>query len=178
MKTLKITLVFLMALPFLFVSCKKELSGPTVTSNSITPTDQTAGAIVDLGVINADVHHMIVSLNDVSLTLTGQPVATGVESSKINIDLYANADGIIPDGTYTFSSDNNYAPFTFKSATILMPTGESNNTQSFSLNGGSISLTRSGISYSISMDGSLETGNNFQGNFNGALAYSDAVQNY
>lgn len=180
MKTQKFGLLLLMAFTLLFASCKKELSQPTMTSNTAASPDQTVGAILDLGVLDADVHHMMVSLNDVSLTLTGEPISISgsVESSKIDIELFANADGIIPDGVYTYSSDGNNAPFTFHSATIMMPDPNSDSLQSFSLKGGSITLTRSGISYSISVDGQLDTGNNINGNFSGALSYADYTPGY
>jgi hypothetical protein len=180
MKTQKICLLFLMALSLLIVSCKKEATVPTYASNTIAPADQAAGAILDLGVIDADVHHMIVSLNDVSLTLSGEPlsISGAVESSKIDIDLFSNADGLIPDGTYTYSSDGNNAPFTFHSATIMMPDPNSDSLQSYSIKGGSIVLTRSGISYSIALDGLLDTGNNLKGTFSGNLNYADYVQGY
>ena len=179
MKTQKIGLLFLMALLLLIVSCKKELSVPTGTSNSISPSDQTVGSILDLGVIDANVHHMIVTLNDVSLSITGEPVLNaGVESSKISIDLLTNSDGIISDGTYAFSNSSDYAPFTFHSAAIMMPNQETNSPQAYNLNGGSINISRDGISYTITLQGSLESGNNFQGTFGGALSYGDVVPNY
>ena len=176
MKTQNISFGSLVILSLLFASCKKEFSTPYVTSESIVSTVQTAGAILDLGVIDADVHHMIVSLNDVTLTLNGESNAT--TPGSINIDFYTNSDAIIPDGTYTFSKDNNYAPFTFKSATIVTSALDPMGSQSFDLTYGSITLTRTGVTYSISFNGQNSTGIFLQGAFSGDLSYSDTVPTY
>jgi hypothetical protein len=173
MKAQKISFVFLMVLPLIFASCKKDLSTPIMTSKSIASTVPITGSILDLGVNDADVHHMLVSLNDVSLTLNGQSDAP--LAGSISVDFYTNSDAIIPDGTYTFSKDNNFVPFTFKSATIVTASSDTMGAQTFDLADGTITLTRSGITYSISFDGLISPGNNFQGAFSGDLSYSDKV---
>ena len=176
MKTQKISFVFLIVLSLLFTSCTKELSRTSVGSESIVSTVQTAGAIIDLGLIDANIHHMIVSLNDVTLTFNGE--SASATTGSINIDFYTNSDAIIPDGTYTYSKDTNYAPFTFKSASIYTAISDNMGAQSFDLTDGSITLVRSGVTYSVSIDGQSSAGNSIRGAFSGDLSYTDSVPTY
>jgi hypothetical protein len=177
MKTRKNYLILLMVLSvvLIFASCKKELGGAAVTNSYIGPAVQTAGAIVDIGAVDSTVHHMIVTLNDVSVSMYGQPMGTTVESSKVEIDLYTNSDAFVQDGTYYYSGSTEAAPFTFKSASIMMPNSDTNYIDSYVLSGGAITLSRTGTAYAISFDGNLENGNSFQGSFNGDLSYVDLL---
>lgn len=152
------------------VSCaNKDLSGTKVS----TGTDQPAGAIVDLGVINGDLHQMTVSLSNVSISMSTLKVGEPLSSSLVNLNLFTNSNGMIKDGTYTFSNANNYLPFTFKSGSVYMHNATTNNYDAFDMNDGSIYLIRDGTTYHITLSGTISNGNSVQGSFHGILSYSD-----
>ena len=96
-----------------------------------------------------------------------------VESSQLKIDLLTQSDGIISDGTYLFSDTTTVSPFTFKTASVMMPNTDSGIYDAFDLSGGSVTVARTGTSYNITLDGTLSNGNAIQGTFSGVLSYSD-----
>ena len=177
MKTQKNYLVLLMflSLTLTFASCKKSLDTPPVINTNVVSGDQTTGSIMDFGLIDTTLHHMIVTLNDVSVSMYGQPMGATTASSKVEIDLYTNSDAYVQDGTYSFSGSNELTPFVFKSATITMPNPDTYSNDTFVLAGGAISLTRTKTSYAITFDGTMENGNSLQGSFNGELSYMDLL---
>jgi hypothetical protein len=172
MKTMKVLLNVLMILSFSIVtiSCRKEVMSGSMVNTTI-PT--TIGSIVDLGAISGDVHTMSVSLPDVSLTMSDLYNGDTNVKSKLVIDLLSNSDGIISDGAYAFSESTDVTPFTFKKAQVYVPNIATGGTDIVEMNSGTITVTRTGILYTISVDGMLSNGNPIQVSFAGDLTYSD-----
>jgi hypothetical protein len=170
MKTTKLGLVYFMLLSvaILILSCTKD---QMVTKNpNVTPV--AAGSIVDLGAVSGDVHRMSVTLSGVAMIMPGtsgdNPVA-----SDVNLELFTGSDGIIQDGTYTFSDTGDMAPFTFKSATLNTP-----DQSALAISAGNITVSRRGTSYTFTLDGTVSSGDAISGDFDGMLLYSDAVSPY
>jgi hypothetical protein len=176
MKTKKITLGFLVALSLslLVISCKKDNLGGT--GGIIIPPATTNGSIVDYGVLTADIRHMNVTLTDVSLTIDGMTPGSNMGTSQVVLDMFTNADGVIMDGTYSLASTNDVTPFTFKNGIVYIANADTNNTDSFGITSGNITLVRDGTNYQISIEGSLSNGNPVLGTFAGSLSYTDNEQ--
>lgn len=182
MKTPKFAFYLLMAffITFFLDSCGKEdLTLTKVTPDIPTSLNASVG-IVDLGIVYGDIHHLSMSLSKVKVVLVSSDVSGGipVDNSQINVELFSNADGIMSNATYTFSDSKDYAPLTFKTGTILIPTMDANSFNSFVLNNGTITQVKNGENYSITLDGTLSNGDSIHGSFNGSLSYMDTVTTY
>lgn len=176
MKTTSTFLNYLMvaALTITLVSCgSKDFS--VVKDPNLS--DQQAGTIVDLGVINGDLHQMSVTLTNVTTSINNLKVAT-LMRCHVYIHLFTNTNGVINDGTYTYSNSGNYSPFTFKTGSVYVPKAEANSFDAFDMADGSISVSRDGTTYHITLNGTLSDGNNVSGTFHGILSYSDTSTNY
>jgi major membrane immunogen (membrane-anchored lipoprotein) len=176
MKTTNTFFYYLMviAMTITLVSCgSKDFSEAKDPSLS----NQQAGAIVDLGVINGDLHQMSVTLSNVIISINSFKVAA-VKSSLVYIHLFTNSNGMINDGTYTYSNSDHYSPFTFKTGSVYFPNAEANSFDAFEMSDGSISVSREGTTYHISLNGTLADGNTVSGTFHGILSYSDTSINY
>ena len=162
----------LISAAILLITCTKENSIP----GTGTPTgiQEIAGSIVDQGVITGEVRHMSLTLTGVSVIVNGSEDNPEQTSSNITIELFTNTDGIINDGVYHFSDAENPEPFTFKSGSVYMGLGDSEEAGYFILHSGTISVRRDGPSYQISLDGTLATGHSINGSFEGQLHYRDA----
>lgn len=180
MKTSKFAFYVFVAfsLTFLFESCGKE----DLTETKVTPDTPNAvlpsGGIVDLGIVNGDIHHMSMSLSKVVLTSSGVTGGNPVDNSQINVELFSNADGIMSNATYSFSDSKDYSPMTFKTGTILISTRDASSFNSYVLNSGTIALVKNGENYYITLDGTLSNGDSIHGSFNGMLSYMDTVTTY
>ena len=170
MRTTKIGLVSFMVISvaILILSCTKDKM--VTKSPDLTPV--AAGAIIDMGPVSGEVHHMSVSLTGVALAMPGSTGDNPVISTA-NIDLFSGTDGIIQNGTYTFSDTGDMAPFTFKSATLYTP-----DQSGLVLSSGTITVARNGTSYAFTLDGTVTSGDAISGNFDGMLLYSDEVATY
>ena len=123
-------------LAFSIFSCgNKELSGTQDTALS----DLQSGAIIDLGVVSGDLHQMSVTLTNASIMMDGLKSAA-LARSLVYINLFTNSNGILNEGTYTYSNSDNYSTFTFKSGLIYMPNAVSNNYDQFAMNTGIMSI--------------------------------------
>jgi len=170
-RTLKFA--FVIALAIISVSCIKDTLEPKKSVPVVASTD---GGIVDLGEITSGVRQYSISLSNVTLSSGGKSAST--LTTAASIELYTNTDGIINDGTYAYSATGEAAPFTFKSGTIYATPQTMGSFNAFMVNGGSVSVLRSGITYTITINGIDSTGNTFTGNFNGTLSYKDAETAY
>lgn len=181
MKTQKFVFCVLMAFSssIIMISCGKDtLSDSNVSSYSVATPVQASGDIVDLGVVEGDLHHMYVSLSDVSVAVNGTLNGNPIESSQFIFQLFSTSDGIIPDGTYTFSGSGERAPYTFTAAALSMPNKDSNNFDSFEISSGTLTLNRMDTFYEINLEGSLSSGEAFSSSFKGSLNYKDAEITY
>lgn len=170
MKTKIQGLVFFLAISpaILLMSCSKDRIIPAGTD--LTPV--AAGAIVDLGAVSGEVHHMSVSLSGVALAMPGSTMDNTVVSD-LNIELFTESDGIIKNGVYTFSDSGDIVPFTFKSASLNTP-----EQSGIVLSNGTITVDRNGTTYSITFDGIVPGGDPISGIFEGRLNYSDGIAPY
>ncbi len=161
-------------------SCTKEkMSGTNGITDSLQSSGQSAGGIVDMGVVNGDLHHMSVSLSEVMpISYTGLKKASPTTNSRINFEIFSRSDGIINDGTYYFSSITDHSPFTFKSGNLYMPTLDNTILNTYEVSGGTITVVRNGGSYSINIESEISNGGSFTGYFNGPLSYMDTTVFY
>lgn len=154
----------------------------TGTVGTPTPTGQTTGAIMDLGVVNADagVRQMNVTLTDVSISISGSTDGNPVQSSQVTMNVYTDQDGLLTDGTYNYSdgSTSIYTPFTFTTASLYMPSADQSNMLAYDLVSGSVSVVHSGTSYDITFDGTLSNGNTIVATYNGNVSYMDSTPTY
>jgi hypothetical protein len=181
MKTQKFFFSLLIAFSssIVMISCGKDtLSDSNVSYYSVPASVQASGDIVDLGATDGNLRHMYVSLSDVSVAVSGTLNGNPIESSQFIFQLFSTSDGIIPDGTYNFSGSGEKAPYTFTAAALSMPNKDSNNFDSFEVNGGTLTLNRMGTFYEITIEGSLSSGEAFSSSFKGSLNYTDAENSY
>ena len=169
------------ALIILFLgSCTKDkMLGTNGLTDSMQSSVPSAGGIVDMGVVNGDLHHMSVSLSEVMpISYTGLKKASPTTNSRLNFEIYTNSDGIINDGTYYYSSITDHSSFTFKSGSLYMPTLDNTILNTYEVSGGTIRVVRNGGSYSISIESEISNGGSFTGYFNGPLSYMDTTVFY
>lgn len=171
LKSTVFTAVFFMILSS--ISCSDQ-NFDSKTNSGIPPM---SGGIVDMGVVNGDVHHMTLSLSGVEISAADKAASIPPVTSSVYIELYTNTDGIINNGTYRYSAFGDNAPFTFQSGAVyLSPVTE--NFNAFAVNGGTVTVVRTGISYYITLDVTVTSGDSFVGHFTGNLSYMDTVVNY
>jgi hypothetical protein len=181
MKTQKFFFSLLIALSssLVMISCGKDTLSDSNGIYVSTPAPvQASGDIVDLGLVEGDLRHMHVSLSDVSVTVIGTLNGNPIESSQFVFQLFTASDGIITDGTYTYSGSGEQTPFTFTAAALSIPNKDSNNFDLFDINGGTLTLTRMDTFYEITIEGSLSSGETFSSSFKGSLNYMDAEITY
>ena len=179
MKTQKFVMIFLttLTISIFSVSCAKDrLNDAAVNYSDPSASIPTTGAIVDKGLVADNVRRVLVSLNNVSVSLTSATDGSNASNSSVSLEMYTNSDGIIPDGTYNFSNSTDYAPFTFASAKVSVMKTDNNTVQDFDVVGGAITLTSSYGTYTISISGQLSNGNSVDGNYNGTMSYMDDIQ--
>ena len=161
------------AVAILTISCSKSRLDSGTPSVS---TPATAGGIVDLGVVSGDVHHYSVSLTGVLITMPGSNNTASQSGSNVSMELFTKSDGVITDGIYNLTGNNDNTPFTFKSGTLYMNSGDlkSTNVQSvLAVNEGTVSVSRIGTNYTITLQGKVSSGYSFTGHFSGVLSYMD-----
>ncbi len=163
-------LLLIFSFSVMMVSCGKE----NLTATSSVSTAVISGGIMDLGVVEGNVHGMHVSLSNVQISLTEKPVKSALETNnRLNMYLQTESDGIIKDGVYHFSGTNNTSPFIFRTGLVYMQNRQTGITDSFDVSGGTIVVARTGTYYTFNLTGTLSNGNSIHAAFGGSLSYSD-----
>lgn len=155
------------------ISCSDQTFDPK--TNSGIP--EMSGGIVDMGIVSGDVHQMSLSLSAVEITPANKAAAIPPVTSSVHIELYTNTDGIINNGSYTYSTSVDIRPFTFQSGAIYF-SPVSDNFNAYIITGGTLAVVRTGISYYITLDVKVANGDSYTGHFTGNLSYMDTIVNY
>jgi hypothetical protein len=185
MKTnLSSKVLMLIALAFLaVVSCTKESA---LTNMSSLPPDDTSkvtplGFIEDYGFINEDANgvlnagpmEMRVGISALPNSLKGNSGSLTGAVAQITSYFYADKDGFLPAGEYSFSTSGSKTAFTFDRAVIegnFSSGGYSYHTDKIS--SGIINVQQDGVHYVFDFNVDLESGMTFKGTFNGQMNYS------
>jgi hypothetical protein len=163
-------LLLIFSFSVMMVSCGKE----TMTGTNDVSTAGISGGIMDLGVVDGNVHGMHVSLSNVQISLTDNPVKSALKTdNRLNMYLQTESDGIIKDGVYHFSGTNITSPFIFRTGLVYMFNKQAGITDSFDVSGGTIVVARTGTYYTFNLTGTLSNGNPIYATFGGSLSYSD-----
>jgi hypothetical protein len=160
-------------------SCRKDALTPApVVNNQVTNPASTlqVGTITDQGLMNPDAIGMLTSMVMQDFTVAGPDNEVKGEKADFAVNLYSNQDGLITEGTYTFSNSGSKAPFTFDNVNLyasLPP--QSVDKVLLDVVGGTIDVSRLGSNYVVSLKLDLASGDSFTGSFNGKLLYNDST---
>lgn len=165
--------ILAISMVILSVSCT-ERNLDLKTNSGIPPM---SGGIVDMGVVSGDVHHMSLSLSGVEFNTAGKSATIPPVTGSVHIELFTDTDGIINNGTYKYSAAGDNSPFTFRSGALYF-SPVTKNFNAFAVNGGSMTVVRTGISYYITLDVTVSSGDAFTGHFDGNLSYMDTTVPY
>jgi hypothetical protein len=99
------------------------------------------------------------------------------DAADINVALYSDADGIVPSGSYSFSSGDAKEPFTFDTGVISAQVSpNSNSPDQFGIVDGTIVVTQNNSMYDLNFQLQLTSGKTFAGSYNGIVVYKDALK--
>ena len=170
-------LMFLCFVPIVLISCSKkdDMSNPVTVPHVNQPATTPIGSIVDSGAINVSTRVMKMKLNTQTITLYGSNDDVSYAPAKVTVVFYVNNDGIIPSGTYSYSSDAVKTPYTFDSAILNYQTG-SDVTSSVQdrIVDGAIDVNQQGDIYQFSLQISLASGLTASQIYSGPVDYADA----
>lgn len=179
MKTILSPKYFLMvaAISLIVASCKKEsVTYPAVVVNDPSAIATPFAVIQDYPATDTLPHLMLATIQHQSVVLSNGSSENNAADAVISFSFYANSDGTLPAGTYTFSNSDTPAPFTFtqgmlKSANITGGTNELN----IAITGGSVYVSHNSSIYQISFVCDLATGDQLNGVYNGSADFLDAT---
>jgi hypothetical protein len=164
-----------LALALLLSSCSREHIDLKTPGN---PVPATAGGIVDLGIVNGYIHHMSLSLSGVQIAMRGNGISLPNKGINVSMELFSSSDGVISDGKYARADPGNITPFTFRSGALYLDNAETGSYNVMAVSEGTMSVARTGTSYSITLEGKISSGESFTGHFKGVLSYMDTVTMY
>ena len=179
MKTILSPRYFLMvaAISLIVASCKKEsVTYPSVVVNDPSATATPFAVIQDYPATDTLPHLMVATITNQNVVLSNGISENNAANAVITFSFYANSEGTLPSGTYTFSSSDTPAPFTFtegmlKSANITGGTNELN----IAITGGTVYVSHSNSTYQISFVCNLTTGDQLNGVYSGSADILDAT---
>jgi hypothetical protein len=174
--SIRFTLAVILA-SFIFTSCTKELAKSSSTPIEFAPINPTVGSILDLGAVHGSIRKFNIQLNNVTSSVNGLTETEQSYSTQVNFILFSGLDGIIPEGTYMYlpnESPETPSPFQVELGSVLLKQNVSDEFNTSSFSSLTVTVTRTGMVYSITVDGTLSDGNVFQGSVNGLLDYADS----
>jgi hypothetical protein len=170
-------LIAVAVLSMAVVSCKKDSLVVSNTNGSVNNANLPSGSIMDLGYVAPDAKEMTTALTTQNFTLVGDNLDLTGTGAEIIVAMYANSDGVIPEGSYVFSSASEKQPFTFDSGILKAPVDlNSTNNTSFEITNGMITVSHSGTSeYIFNFQFDLSSGISFSGSFSGNMTYNVGI---
>jgi hypothetical protein len=181
MKTI-LSLKALIVITFLIVaiiSCKKDSLSATsaILPGNLSSSTQTAASLSDNGIVNNETRQMIVTLKTQNFSVSDSINQVLGDAADINVALYSDADGIVPSGSYSFSSGDAKEPFTFDTGVISAQVSpNSNSPDQFGIVDGTIVVTQNNSIYDLNFQLQLTSGKTFAGSYNGIVVYKDALK--
>ena len=160
------------------VSCTKENLTPAhenfFSVGTEIPVGLNIGIIEDYGLVNGVARHLHTSFIDQGYILNTKTGVISGTGSQLNLGFYSNEDGVIPNGTYDFSTSVTKVPFTFDSGYITenfnLGTQEGHMHQ---INSGTVIVFKDGEEYDFTFDCGLDFGSRLIGTFKGTMLYFD-----
>ncbi len=170
------SLVILAISSIALISCSKESSSLNpVTGTPVNPPPvPIVGSIVDLGPTASNTRVMQLALNQQNFILYFPDESVSNAPAQFQVTLYANSDGLIPTGEYTFTNSGTKTPFTFDSGNLKFAVGsDSYSNQTDPVVDGSIIVTQDGDKYVFALQVNLASGLTTSDIYSGSITYSD-----
>jgi hypothetical protein len=160
----------------ILISCTKNNGYYSVgTQPNATAETPVIGAILDSGMVNPGIRKMLLNLSSLPYELYGSDNQVTYVTASTNFKLYANSDGTVPAGDYTFAAQGQNSPFTFNSGNLIVQDSTNANASlSYKIVNGKITIGRNGSGYMVSLNINLSTGLTASEVYTGNLTYDDS----